>query len=153
MGAVAALPGRRRKPVNWHLLNPTQRADLPRLFAVVPNARRLAVLAAYIGLPLRDLYDELGLSHRVRNYYLPGQPGAGAWNEQAIAWCWRISQQLDVRMTDLWDIDEAFVPADAVPVGPIPFERQRGGQRERRKGVREHEAFVAERSLHIVATR
>jgi len=101
------------------LLNPVQRADLRRILPLVPNARRLAVIAAYLGVTTSELYGHVGLTPRVRNYYLPGSKGDQSWADgMAIAWCWRVARRLGLDPTDLWDIDDGFDPALALSARP-----------------------------------
>jgi hypothetical protein len=109
------------------LVNPVQRVDLARLLTLVPNDRRLLVTAAFLGLYLGELYDRCGLTLRIRNYYAYETPdGAEGWSDVALSWCWRISRRLDMALTEIWEIDDGFDPARAVPVvfpGPMPSRR------------------------------
>jgi hypothetical protein len=127
-------PNRRPRAAPPPVLNPLQRHDLRRMLPLVPNDRRLLVVAAYLGIYIGELYDQCGLTARIRQYYgadLPPAAAAEAWRDVAMAWCWRISRRLDISITELWEIDDEFDPAAAVPaklLGP----RAKPGPRSRR---------------------
>jgi hypothetical protein len=99
------------------LLNPVQQVDVRRLVAVVPNERRLAVIAAYLGLPAWQFYRLVGLQSRMLSYYKVARP-QDEKSGMAMAWCWRVASRLGLLVTDLYDIDDEFDPHRAL--GAIP---------------------------------
>jgi hypothetical protein len=99
------------------LLNPLQQSDVRRMVSMVPNERRLPVIAAYLGLPPWQFYRLVGLHARMLSYYKIARPQdekAG----MAMAWCWKVASRLGLLVTDLYDIDDEFDPHRAL--GALP---------------------------------
>lgn len=96
-------PAPRLKPV----LNPVQRADLRRLLPLIPNERRLPVIAAYLGISVVQLWQTAGMSRRLLCHHRQGTP-------TAVKWCWRLAQRLDMPFHELWELDDGFDPVRAL---------------------------------------
>jgi len=92
-------------------LNPVQISDLRRILPLVPNERRLPVIAAYIGMSTVDLCRAAGLHNRARYYHTTPKKHQEAPGAAAVGWCWRIAKRLGLDFSELWEIDDGFNPA------------------------------------------
>jgi hypothetical protein len=93
--------------------NAVQRVDLRRFLPLVPNERRLAVAAAYLGISRLEFYRQAGYDPQTLSMY---RRGILDWPKQALYACWAFAALLGLALPELWEIDDEFDPTQAVPL-------------------------------------